>query len=708
MQIESDVALGQLGFQLHDELLHHLVDNGSRQRRERNDRIQTVAEFRGEQTVDRLFILARTPRRTETDGGFRHFGCARIGRHDEDDVAEVDLLAVMVGQRAMVHHLQQDVVDIRMRLFDFVQQHHGMRVLVDAVGQETTLIEADITGRCAEQTRHGMTFHIFRHVEAQHLDAERGGKLLGHFRLTDARRAGKDIRANRLVRFTQARTRQLDGRGKRLDGDILTVNDGTQFLFKVGENHLVILGDRLRGNAGHRRDGGLDFPLGDQLAALGGRQQHLRRTGLVDHVDRLVRQLAVGNVASRQLDSSLDRLVGISEVVVVLEIGLQPLHDRDGVIDGRLVDVDLLETAHKRAILFEELPIFLIGGRADAADRTRRQGRLQEVRCIHRATRGRARTDDGVDFIDEQNRARIFFEFLDDLLQTLFEITAIAGPGEQRTHVEREDGVIGERLRHLAFDDTLGETFGNRRLAHARIAHIKRVVLGAAAEDLDGAVDLVVAADQRIDLAVFRLFIEVDAVSLQRILLLLGGRSVFLGIAAARLVFAFRFIGTARRARLRRAGALTDAVGDVVDRVVTGHLLLLQEIGGVAFALGENGHKHVRAGHFLAAGRLNMDDGPLDNPLEAGCGFGILVITRDEVRQFIVDVIADSLAKRIEIDIAGAHDGCGIRVVDQRQKEMFQRRIFVVTLICKGQCLVQRLLETWGKSWHVAILISFP
>jgi hypothetical protein len=32
----------------------------------------------------------------------------------------------------------------------------------------------------------------------------------------------------------------------------------------------------------------------------------------------------------------------------------------------------------------------------------------------------------------------------------------------------------------------------------------------------------------------------------------------------------------------------------------------------------------------------------------------------------------------------------------------------VVTLICKGQCLVQRLLETRGKSWHVAILISFP
>jgi hypothetical protein len=149
-------------------------------------------------------------------------------------------------------------------------------------------------------------------------------------------------------------------------------------------------------------------------------------------------------------------------------------------------------------------------------------------------------------------------------------------------------------------------------------------------------------------------------------------------------------------------------MGDVVDRIVTGHLLLLQEIGGMAFALGENGHKHVRASHFLAAGRLYMNDSPLNNPLEAGCGLGILVVTGDEVGQFVVDVIADGLAQRIEIDVAGAHHGGGIRVVDQRQKEMFQRRIFVVTLIRKGQCLVQRLLETWGKSWHVAILISFP
>jgi hypothetical protein len=65
---------------------------------------------------------------------------------------------------------------------------------------------------------------------------------------------------------------------------------------------------------------------------------------------------------------------------------------------------------------------------------------------------------------------------------------------------------------------------------------------------------------------------------------------------------------------------LGDAVADVIDRVVAGHVLLLQEIGRVALALGEDRHQHVGAGDLLAAGGLHVDDGALDHPLEAGGG----------------------------------------------------------------------------------------
>ncbi len=47
---------------------------------------------------------------------------------------------------------------------------------------------------------------------------------------------------------------------------------------------------------------------------------------------------------------------------------------------------------------------------------------------------------------------------------------------------------------------------------------------------------------------------------------------------------------------------LGDAVRDVVDGVEARHVLLLQEIDRVAFALGEHGDQDVGAGDLLAAG----------------------------------------------------------------------------------------------------------
>jgi hypothetical protein len=56
---------------------------------------------------------------------------------------------------------------------------------------------------------------------------------------------------------------------------------------------------------------------------------------------------------------------------MVLERAAQTGEDLDRVLDRRLVDVDLLEPAQQRAILFEVVAEFLVGGRADAADRAR-------------------------------------------------------------------------------------------------------------------------------------------------------------------------------------------------------------------------------------------------------------------------------------------------------------------------------------------------
>ena len=143
-------------------------------------------------------------------------------------------------------------------------------------------------------------------------------------------------------------------------------------------------------------------------------------------------------------------------------------------------------------------------------------------------------------------------------------------------------------------------------------------------------------------------------------------------------------------------------MADVVDRVVAGHVLLLQEIGGMAFALGENGDEHVGAGHFLAAGRLDMDHGALDDALEAGRRLGVLAAVGDEIVEFVIDVFAQILAQHVEIDRTGAHHGGGVGIVDQTQQQMLERRIFVMPLIGDGERAVKRLFEIAREGRHEA------
>ena len=129
------------------------------------------------------------------------------------------------------------------------------------------------------------------------------------------------------------------------------------------------------------------------------------------------------------------------------------------------------------------------------------------------------------------------------------------------------------------------------------------------------------AADQRIDLAFGGLLVEVDAIGVERVgLALLLGRSLALLVVLSAASACWSW-STPRTGRVSdRPGALGDAVRNVVHRVVARHVLLLQEEGGMALALGEDRDQHIGARHFLAARRLHMDDGALDDALEAGGG----------------------------------------------------------------------------------------
>ena len=143
-----------------------------------------------------------------------------------------------------------------------------------------------------------------------------------------------------------------------------------------------------------------------------------------------------------------------------------------------------------------------------------------------------------------------------------------------------------------------------------------------------------------------------------------------------------RGLGALHRTGLAIGRILGDAVADVVDRVVAGHVLLLQEIRGMALAFREDRDEHVRAGHLRAARALDVDRRALDHPLEAGGRRRLGAFDVGDQRvELLVEEGDDGLAQLVEIDPAGLHHPGRIGLVDQRQQQMFERRQLVLALV---------------------------
>ena len=121
------------------------------------------------------------------------------------------------------------------------------------------------------------------------------------------------------------------------------------------------------------------------------------------------------------------------------------------------------------------------------------------------------------------------------------------------------------------------QALGNGGLADARLADEHRVVLGPARQHLDGAADFLVAPDHGIELARPRLCREVAGIFLQRVVALLGRRTV--------------------------GGAALAQIGDDLVERLRGDAGLLQHLGRRAGCGGER-QQHVFDGDELIAGFL--------------------------------------------------------------------------------------------------------
>ena len=198
---------------------------------------------------------------------------------------------------------------------------------------------------------------------------------------------------------------------------------------------------------------------------------------LVDEVDRLVRQEAVGDVPVGEDGRGRQCGVADTHAVVRLVPLLEAAQDRDRVRHRGLADQDRLEAPLERRILLDVLPVLVECRRADSSQLAPGEHRLQHVGGVD-GSLGGAGSDDRMQLVDEE----------DDLSPPRPESPAAPPSAAPRTRRGISIRPAGSRcrvpnplalqsLRNVASDDSRGQSLDDGRLPDTRLADQDGVVL---------------------------------------------------------------------------------------------------------------------------------------------------------------------------------------------------------------------------------------
>ena len=332
----------------------------------------------------------------------------------------------------------------------------------------------------------------------------------------------------------------------------------------------------------------------------------------------------------------------------------QAAEDGDGVLHRRLVDLNGLEAALERGVLFDILAVFIERGRADAVQLAAGEHRLEEVARVHAAL-GLAGADNGVQLVDEQQDAPLALaHFLEHGLEPLLKFAAVLCARDQRAHIEREDGLVLQSLGHVAAHDALRQPFCDGRLADARLADEHGVILCFAREDADDVADLLVAADDRVHLPFAGTLDEIGAVLFQRVIGILG--------VVARDGAGLDLLELRREARLRDAMGAEDAL----------------DVGGL---VGEDAEHQVLDGDIGVAAVFGLTLGEIEDLSRLGRGVHLTAAAGDlrqpvdggvELTEHGIAVHAHASEQRADQAAVG---------VDERIEQVLRREILVAVFL---------------------------
>ena len=420
-----------------------------------------------------------------------------VGSHHHHRMAEIGLTTSCVGERSIVHHLQQKVENVGVRFLDFVQEQHTVWRSAHRICQQSTIFITHISCRSTDETRHRMFLCIFAHVEAQQFYTHFFCQHLCHFRLSHTSGSHKQERCHGFTFVRESSTRQKHSLCHHCYRLILTENLTLHSWFeRLQICHFACFHIA---QALHFADASqhlVDECLAHHLIL--GRVHLTISSSLVDEVNRFVGKSTIVDESSGTMHCMAHRVGRKRDVVERFVARLQTFEDAHRLFYRGFGHFDGLKTAHQSPMSCNVAVELFVRGSSHKSDAPFFQERFEHICRVHCPIACASSTNDVMNLVNIHNRVGNGEQAFHDQLPAFLKITAILRTCQERTHIEGEYLSIFQAFGHITPFDSFCQSIDERSLTHSRVAHVERIVLIATAEHTNRAFQFVLATDEGI------------------------------------------------------------------------------------------------------------------------------------------------------------------------------------------------------------------
>ena len=177
------------------------------------------------------------------------------------------------------------------------------------------------------------------------------------------------------------------------------------------------------------------------------------RTGFIQSINSLIREVTVSNVAACQLDTCFQRFIRISHIMMVFVLLFNILQYLERFLSSGRFNNHFLETAFQSTVFFYILPVFIKGSGTYTLYFTTCQCRFQHIGSIHR-TGSCSGTHNRVNLVNKQNYIRILLQLINDRTNTFLKLSAILGSGYYRSHIKHYHTFIKQNTGYFLLNNT--------------------------------------------------------------------------------------------------------------------------------------------------------------------------------------------------------------------------------------------------------------